>query len=104
LLSGETIEVLSTTDPGAGWWTGRRHETEDEGIFPANHITLLESSPTSSTGADDSEPTIASASQKTMPIFEADETTEEAESERVSKAAVCTRNQSASCWCFLCLS
>ena len=24
LTEGETIEVLSTTEPGSGWWSGRR--------------------------------------------------------------------------------
>lgn len=42
LTEGESIEVLSKSEPGAGWWTGRRRrydgEPAEEGIFPANYV------------------------------------------------------------------
>lgn len=52
------------------------------GVFPANHVSLLEPSPSASSAiADGSEPVL----QQDMPTFEAE--SEEAVSERISEAA-----------------
>ncbi len=44
LTEGEMIEVLSDTEPGSGWWTGRRcggDGPSEEGIFPANYVSIV---------------------------------------------------------------
>lgn len=40
---GELIEVVSTTEPGHGWLTGRLHSpgSSDVGIFPTNYIHFV---------------------------------------------------------------
>lgn len=41
LAEGEIIEVLSDTEPGSGWWTGRGGSPAQEGIFPANYVSIV---------------------------------------------------------------
>ena len=42
--AGDEIEVTDQTEPGEGWWTGRNSQGV-VGIFPANHVELVDEGP-----------------------------------------------------------
>ena len=44
-MGADIILVESQTEPGSGWWTGwlQTEEGGRSGIFPANHVDVLES-------------------------------------------------------------
>jgi hypothetical protein len=93
LTEGETIEVLSTTEPGSGWWTGRRQCSDgsvEEGAFPANYVLLLET-PRDATG-DDAGPADADADASPEPesvplLLQEDDALRVSESTRIPAAA-----------------
>ena len=49
---GEAIEVTDQTEPGEGWWTGRNSQGV-VGIFPANHVELVDEGPVQATATHD---------------------------------------------------
>ena len=49
---GDEIEVTDQTEPGEGWWTGRNSQGV-VGIFPANHVELVDEGPLQATATHD---------------------------------------------------